>query len=234
VVYDPQGRVLHLGHQHREAWDFFRPSVPRSWTATPWVLLTGVPPERQVALRRQISPSCHVAVDSLARWIQESPGALRAAAEGAAVLALNHVEAELFTGRADPQAAACALVAVGARWGLVKCGGEGAVLAHHRGVWHVPAYPARFLDGTGAGDTLLGAMIGWLDAHMARHVAVRAAPELDDPSVVLEAVAWGTAAASFTVEGLGPERLLTARRDEMEARVAPIRRGIRPLGPYRV
>jgi hypothetical protein len=44
------------------------------------------------------------------------------------------------------------------------------------------------------------------------------------PAAIRQAIIYGSAVASFQVEGFGPERLLTLARDEVDARFAEFRR----------
>ena len=99
----------------------------------------------------------------------------------------NRSEAERLTGQADPDAIADALLDVGVRHVALKLGGAGCLLKA-RGERHlVPAFPARCVDTTGAGDTFAGAFISAL---------------LDGRSL-RDCGRWANAAASLAVESVG-------------------------------
>jgi sugar/nucleoside kinase (ribokinase family) len=94
----------------------------------------------------------------------------------------------------------------------IKAGADGQYLsdAGENKRWHIPAYPARAVDVTGAGDAFCGAFLTGL-------------LETQDP---LEATIRGNIAASFVIEGSGalyaletPARLLAARREELKGMV---------------
>jgi sugar/nucleoside kinase (ribokinase family) len=69
------------------------------------------------------------------------------------------------------------------------------------------------VDPTGAGDTFAGGMMGYL-------------AERDDfsPETLKMAMAYGIVAASFNVEGFGPERVQQITREDIELRMAEYRK----------
>ena len=97
----------------------------------------------------------------LHRW----PNATRAAAEsrelvpGTWLVRCNAAEGEVLTGEPDPVAAAEALLAAGAEHVIVTLGSEGALLRGGGMRLDVPGVPARTVDTTGAGDTLMGVLL---------------------------------------------------------------------------
>jgi fructokinase len=99
----------------------------------------------------------------LHRWPTAAAGAAAANAcvDGALLVRCNRVEAELMTGERDPDRAAGALLKGGARMALVTLGADGALL---RGAVRadVPAVPARVVSTVGAGDALMGYVLGKL------------------------------------------------------------------------
>src|SRR5690606_5431248 len=95
--------------------------------------------------------------------------------------------------------AAATFHAMGATTVIVTCGSEGALIVDAEGTRRIPAYAAAdVVDSTGCGDAFVAGVIA----------ALVGGEPIDD------AAAWGTAAASLTIEGLGsdagklsPERL---------------------------
>ncbi len=116
----------------------------------------------------------------VARWSDATEAAdlVRELLRGAALLKVNHTEAELLTGEGDPAAAAQQLVAMGAELVAVTLGPDGALL---RGTVtaDAPGDPARAVDTTGAGDVVTGVLVAALATGeapaAALPVAVRAA-----------------------------------------------------------
>jgi ribokinase len=74
------------------------------------------------------------------------------------VLVPNEHEVVALTGLSEPEAAARALVASGCPHVVVTLGQRGALLASADGVAEVPAFPARPVDTTAAGDAFCGVL----------------------------------------------------------------------------
>jgi sugar/nucleoside kinase (ribokinase family) len=70
------------------------------------------------------------------------------------------------------------------------------------------------VDPTGAGDTFAGGFVGYV----ARHV-----DQATDRHVLRNAMAYGTAIASYNVEDFGTERVVSLTPDEIYARIEELR-----------
>lgn len=79
--------------------------------------------------------------------------------------------------------------------------------------WHVPAYPVRVVDVTGAGDAYCGGFLAGLS-------------QTGDP---LEAGLWGSVSASLAIEGTGALYALGAAPGLAEARLDSLRSSARAL-----
>lgn len=91
---------------------------------------------------------------------------------------------------------------------IVKQGADGSLLVHPEGSVFVPICQANELrDPTGAGDTYGGAILGYL-ASIGGH----------DFSAIQDGMRWGAALASFTVEAMSSDRLLTVSEEELNER----------------
>jgi len=108
-------------------------------------------------------PVCFDPNVRLHRWPTAAAGAAAANAcvDGALLVRANRVEAELMTGERDPERAANAILKGGARMALVTLGAGGALL---RGAVtaDVDAAPANVVSTVGAGDALMGFVLGRL------------------------------------------------------------------------
>ena len=90
----------------------------------------------------------------------------------------------------------------------------GSVLSGPRGMFICPAYPLRkVVDPTGAGDSFVGGMMGYLaaakgpiDAHIRR------------------AMTYGSVVASFCCEGFGVQRTTKITRAQIDGRVKELER----------
>jgi len=100
----------------------------------------------------------------LHRWDSPERAAevARECVPGAFLVKANAQEARLLTGEADPARAAAGLLAAGARNVVVTLGAGGALLRGEGLSRDVPGVPADVVDTTGAGDTLLGVLVGAL------------------------------------------------------------------------
>jgi sugar/nucleoside kinase (ribokinase family) len=98
---------------------------------------------------------------------------------------------------------------------VIKCGAEGQY------VWdqvskrrsHIPAYPARIVDVTGAGDAYCGGFLVGL-------------AKTGDP---IEAALYGSISASITVEGIGPFYILDALPGLAKVRLDALRPSVRTI-----
>ena len=104
---------------------------------------------------------------------------------------------------------------MGVRFVVIKCGADGQYIwdkdGQHR--WHIPSYPSRVKDVTGAGDTYCG---GFLVG-------------LDQTSDIVEAALRGTVSASIAVEGIGPLYTLGTMAGFANARVESLRPAVRQI-----
>ncbi len=104
---------------------------------------------------------------------------------------------------------------MGSRYVVIKSGAGGQFLWDHSAKkrWHIPAYPVKIVDVTGAGDSYCGGFLVGLD-------------EAQDP---IEAALRGSVSASFTVEGVGPLYPLEAHPGLAQARLESLRSSVRAI-----
>jgi sugar/nucleoside kinase (ribokinase family) len=127
----------------------------------------------------------------------------------------SEMEVRAFFGAAlkDLWQAAEALGALGARLVVIKLGARGQYVYETatRRKWHVPAYPARVRDVTGAGDAYCGGFLVGL-------------AETEDP---VQAALRGTVSASLVVEGVGALYALDSAAGLAQARLESLRHSVR-------
>ena len=92
----------------------------------------------------------------------------------------NEGEAETITGiavRSVEDAKQCAgkLLAEGIRRVIITLGAKGSLLASRESSEHVPAFPVKSIDSTGAGDAFIGSFAVFLAEGIPQHEAVRRA-----------------------------------------------------------
>jgi sugar/nucleoside kinase (ribokinase family) len=129
----------------------------------------------------------------------------------------SEIETRAFFGGAldDLWQAAEAFGALGAKCVVLKLGARGQFVydAQTRRRWHVPAYPSRVVDVTGAGDGYCGGFLVGLT-------------ETGDP---LEAALLGCVSASLVVEGTGALYALSYTPEQLAARLADLRRAVKTI-----
>ncbi|MDT7725342.1 MAG: 5-dehydro-2-deoxygluconokinase [Actinomycetota bacterium] len=86
----------------------------------------------------------------------------------------NRTEAEVAVGTADPDEAACRMLARGIKFAVIKKGAEGVLVATQEGSWTVPPQRIEVVCGLGAGDGFGGALIhgllsGWDPVRIAHY-----------------------------------------------------------------
>ena len=87
---------------------------------------------------------------------------------------------------------------------VAKQGEYGAALVTADGFFSLPAFPLEsVVDPTGAGDTFAGGFVGYIAAHVDEEIT---------DELLRQAMAHGTALASFNVEEFGTERIEQPRR----------------------
>jgi sugar/nucleoside kinase (ribokinase family) len=103
---------------------------------------------------------------------------------------------------------------MGPRFVVIKKGEHGAMFFSKHETYVLPAYPTpNVVDPTGAGDSFGGGMMGYL------------AEQGDfEPKTLKEAMAYGTLAASFTVEDFSLDRLREIEREDLDRRMQEYRR----------
>jgi len=102
---------------------------------------------------------------------------------------------------------------LGPKYVIIKQGSHGSILSGPRGLFLCPAYPLhKVVDPTGAGDSFVGAMMGWLAA---------AKGPIDDH--IRLAMVHGSVVASFCCEGFGLQRTTKINRKHIEQRVAELK-----------
>ncbi len=122
----------------------------------------------------------------------------------------------LFWGETyDPWKMAEMVSLYGCEYVVVKCGARGQLLydSETKRKWEVPAYPARVVDPTGAGDAFCG---GFMAGYCKNY----------DP---LEGVLYGNVSASLKVEGSGAYYPLDVLPGLAEARLSALRSMVREV-----
>ena len=198
------------------------PRIPEQFRDSRVVFLANMHPGTQAGMLKNLPKHRLVVADTMDFWINGARPELNALLRQVHGLVLNYDEAELFTGKRNPIAAAREILKLGPRFIVVKKGEHGALLIHRDGIGALPAYPAeKVVDPTGAGDTFAGGMMGSLAASSATPA------QLLGFDNILRALAHGTVIASFNIESFSLDRLKTLKPAELRKRYEAYCRMIR-------
>ena len=194
----------------------FQPRLSPASADCDVLFLANIQPELQLSVLEQCPDARFVAMDSMNLWIDIARDALLDVIRRVDCVILNDAELRQLTTRPSIVAAARELLSMGPSLVVAKQGEYGAALITEDQFFALPAYPLEtVVDPTGAGDTFAGGFVGYL--------ARRLDESLTD-SVVRQAMAYGTALASFCVEEFGTERVERLTAGEVDVRVEELRR----------
>jgi sugar/nucleoside kinase (ribokinase family) len=176
----------------------FQPKLPTAYQNSPFVLLGNIAPALQLSVLDQMKKPKFVVADSMDLWINIALPDL-----------LNDSEAELLTKEDNVFVALKKIHQLGPKYVIIKKGSHGSILSGPKGIFICPAYPLHTVeDPTGAGDSFVGGMMGWLagakgsvDANLRR------------------AMVYGSVTASFCCEGFGLNTTTKTKRADIEKRV---------------
>ncbi|MGZ6641979.1 MAG: PfkB family carbohydrate kinase [Solirubrobacteraceae bacterium] len=178
------------------------------------LFLANIQPDLQYKVRQQCANARFVAMDSMNLWIDIAHDSLVRTIRSVDCLILNDEELEQLTGAPTTVKAAEELLGWGLKAVVAKQGKYGAGLFTEDGYFAIPAYPLPAVaDPTGAGDTFAGGFVGYVAA------------QTDAPpshELFCEAMAYGTALASFNVEEFGTERVARLTGGEVAERVGEL------------
>ncbi|MFA4988140.1 MAG: PfkB family carbohydrate kinase [Candidatus Omnitrophota bacterium] len=187
----------------------FKPLLSSGQARTRNVFLANVDPDIQGYLLDKMRSPQLVALDSMNYWIDCKKGKLLKLLKRVDIYVANDQEARELSGENNLFKAARALRGYGARMVLIKKGENGVFFQGDDFVLSLPAYPVeKVVDPTGAGDTFAGGFMGYLSR----------AGRVSRP-VLKKALAYGTVAASFNIEGFGVERSSALRLPDLENRL---------------
>ena len=194
----------------------FQPQLSASSRACDVLFLANIQPELQLSVLEQCPETKFVTMDSMNFWIDNARDTLVEVIRRVDGVMLNDAELRQLTERPSLIAAANEVLAMGPSVVVAKQGEYGAALLTEDQFFALPAYPLEaVIDPTGAGDTFAGAFAGCIARHIDR--------PLTEP-VLRQAMAYGTAVASFCVEEFGTERVERLTAGEVDARVEELRR----------
>jgi sugar/nucleoside kinase (ribokinase family) len=191
----------------------FTPTLPKAHQDTPFVLLANIAPALQLHVLNQMKRPQFVAADTMDLWLNIALVDLLKLLKRLDAFVLNDSEAHQLTKEDNLFAALKKIHKLGPKYVIIKKGSHGSILSGPRGLFLCPAYPLhKVVDPTGAGDSFVGAMMGWLAA---------AKGPVDDH--IRLAMVHGSVVASFCCEGFGLRRTTQIDRKHIDQRVAELK-----------
>lgn len=188
--------------------EHFNPILPETYRTTPYILLGNIHPALQHLVLDQISGQPFVAADTMNLWIDISLDELNRLLPRLDLFVLNDDESKMLTDESNVILAGKRLMEMGPKIVVIKKGEHGSILFHPDGLFAYPAYPVTGVeDPTGAGDSYLGGLVGYL-----------ASQNRTDFATLKKAILYATATASLTVESFSCDRLEQAGRNAIEDR----------------
>jgi sugar/nucleoside kinase (ribokinase family) len=187
----------------------FRPKLPTAYQNAPFVLLGNIAPALQISVLDQMKKPKFVVADSMDLWLNIALPDLLKLLKRIDGFVLNDSEAHQLTKEDNVFAALKKIHKLGPKYVIIKKGSHGSILSGPKGFFICPAYPLHTVeDPTGAGDSFVGGMMGYLAA---------AKGSID--ANLRRAMVYGSVTASFCCEGFGLNRTTKATRKDIEKRV---------------
>src|SRR5215813_12215675 len=171
----------------------FTPTLPKAHQNAPFVLLANIAPSLQSHVLDQMQRPKFVAADTMDLWLNIALADLIKLIKRLDCFVLNDSEAHQLTKEDNVFSALKKIHKMGPKYVIIKKGSHGSILSGPKGFFICPAYPLHcVVDPTGAGDSFVGGMIGYL---------ATAKGPVD--SHIRRAMIYGSVVASFCCEGFG-------------------------------
>ena len=171
----------------------YSPTLTASYTKLPYVLLANIAPDVQANVLDQMRRPKFVVADTMDLWLNIAREPLLKLLKRIDCLVLNDSEAAQLVEEDNVIAAMPRIHKLGPKYVIVKKGEHGSILSSPKGLFIAPAYPLKkVVDPTGAGDSFVGGLIGYL-----------ASQKGSVGKNLRAAIIHGTATASFCCEGFG-------------------------------
>jgi sugar/nucleoside kinase (ribokinase family) len=194
--------------------EHFAPKLSPGSKECDTLFLANIQPGLQLQVREQCRDARFVALDSMNLWINIARDELLEVIRRVDCLMLNDEELRQLTEKPNLISAAREILGWGPSVVVAKQGEYGSALITEDDFFALPAYPLHeVVDPTGAGDSFAGGFVGFI------------ASQIDgglNGAVLRNAMAYGTAIASFNVERFGTEGLEAVDVEAVRGRVSDL------------
>jgi cytidine kinase len=192
----------------------FTPTLPNAHQKTPYVLLANIAPSLQAHVLDQMERPKFVTADTMDLWLNIAMADLLRLLRRLDAFVLNDSEAHQLTKEDNLFVALKKIHKLGPKYVIIKKGSHGSILSGPQGFFLCPAYPVhKVVDPTGAGDSFVGGMMGYLAAAkgpLGQHIR--------------RAMVYGSVVASFCCEGFGLLRTTRITRQQIDQRLKDLER----------
>ena len=186
----------------------FNPILPEAYQNSQFVLLANIAPALQSHVLTQMRRPKFVVADTMDLWLNIALPDLLKLIKRVDGFVLNDSEARQLTKEDNLMTALKKIHKLGPKYVIIKKGEHGAILSSSKGLFVSPAYPLhRVVDPTGAGDSFVGGMMGYLST---------ARGSVDDN--IRRGMIYGSVVASFCCEGFGLNFTTKITRKAIDAR----------------
>src|SRR6187401_2537409 len=187
----------------------FTPALSAAHRESPWVLLANIAPALQHHVLDQVRRPKFVVADTMDLWLNIALADLLRLIKRLDGFVLNDSEAQQLTQEDNIFKALKKIHQLGPRYVIIKQGSHGSILSGPKGFFICPAYPLhKVVDPTGAGDSFVGGMMGYL-------ASARGSIDAN----LRRAMIHGSVVASFCCEGFGLTRTTKVSRAQINQRV---------------
>ena len=199
----------------QEHWDPLPPSALRD---SGLVVAANVTPPLQYALLEHCRKDAFIMADFMKSWIMRERDYTQKLLARADIALMNDEEAREYARTSDSIEAGYALLEAGPAYAIVKHGSAGSTLFHRSAsgatrLFRCPAWPlVRPQDPTGAGDSFMGALAGYLTNHLR-------GKEVDWEDMK-RGIAIATVVAGAVCEHFGTVSLFALSRAELARRIS--------------
>ena len=216
--YEHDMAVAHTRSTELGAFASFEPKLTEEDKQRQVLFLANIDPVIQYKVLKQMKNVQLVGLDSMNFWIESKKAQVWKVIKEVDILFLNDAEVRMLAGEASLIKAAKMIQKRGPGIVVVKKGEHGVLAVSKGEVFVSPAYPTeKVLDPTGAGDSFAGGCMSYLVANTQPGKGI-------SNETLRKALAWGSAVASFAVEGFSTAGVAKATKKAVEARVAVIKK----------
>ena len=188
----------------------FKPIVPNKYRDSDILVLGNLDPNIQLDVLNQMNSRPKIIIlDTMNYWIERFENQLEKLIKKTDIISINDDEARQITNEYSLLKAAKKISNLGPKFVIIKKGEHGAMLFNEDKIFSIPAIPFKEVyDPTGAGDSFLGAISGYLS--QTKKISF---------NNLKSAIAYGIAVSSFTVQKFGTDNLLNLTQEKLSLRM---------------